>query len=72
MKQILSVLVLAAAPAVLCAATQVPERSEASQATSDNVRSQSNRSTSHDRHMRRHRTTNHHHRRRTTAKGNTH
>ena len=61
MNHILSILVLAAAPAVLAAAVQSPDRTDTSQTTSDSARSQSGRSTSHDRHMRKHRTTNHHH-----------
>ena len=72
MKDILSILVLAAAPAVFAAAVQSPDRTDAPQTTRDSARSQSSRSTSHDRHMRKHRTTNHHHRPRTTAKGHTH
>jgi Ni/Co efflux regulator RcnB len=72
MKHILSILVLAAAPAVLAAAMQAPERGDTPQIASDSARSQSDRSTSHDRHMRKHRTTNHRHRHRTTAKSNTH
>jgi hypothetical protein len=45
----------------------VPAES-ASQASSDSVRSTSNRATSHDRHMRKHRAGNHRHRHRPTAK----
>jgi Ni/Co efflux regulator RcnB len=72
MKRILSIAVLASAPAVLTAAVQSPSRPDAAQTTSDSARSQSGRSTSHDRHARKHRTTNHHHRPRTTAKGHSH
>jgi hypothetical protein len=72
MNHILSILVLAAAPAVLAAAVQSPDRTDTPQTTSDSARSQSGRSTSHDRHMRKHRTANHHHRPRTTAKGHSH
>ena len=72
MKHILTVLVLAAVPAVLGAAVQAPGRGDTPQSTSDSARSASDRSTSHDRHMRKHRVTSHHHRHRTTAKGNIH
>ncbi len=72
MKHILSIFVLVAAPAVLAAAGQSPDRTDTPQTTSDSARPQSSRSTSHGRHMRKHRTTNHHHRPRTTAKGHSH
>jgi hypothetical protein len=68
MKYILSTLAFA----FVLAAEQAPDRGDAIQTANDNRRSQSDRSTSHDRHMRKHRTTTHHHRRRTSAKGNTH
>ena len=45
---------------------------DAIQTANDNRRSQSDRSTSHDRHLRKHRVASHHYRRRTSAKGNTH
>jgi hypothetical protein len=72
MNHILSILVLAAAPALLAAAVQSPSRPDTAQTTGDTTRSQPSRSTSHDRHMRKHRTTNHHRRPRTTAKGHSH
>jgi hypothetical protein len=73
MKQILGLFLLVATPAFLAATVvQSPERTDTTQTTTDGVRSQSGRSTSHDRHPRKHRSANHHHRRHTTAKGGTH
>jgi hypothetical protein len=74
MKYILSVLafafVLAAVPTFVFGAAQAPVRGDTLQTANDNARSPSDRSTSHDRHARKHRASTHHHRHRTTAKGN--
>jgi Ni/Co efflux regulator RcnB len=74
MKYIVSILalafVLATVPAFVAGAEQASGRGDVIQPANDNGRSQSDRSTSHDRHVRKHRTTSRHHRQRATVKGN--
>jgi len=76
MKYILGILLgtwaLVSVPDFAAGARQAAGRGDAIQTANDNGRSQSDRSTSHDRHLRKHRVASHHHRRRTSGKGNTH
>jgi hypothetical protein len=76
MKYILSFLVLAfvptTVPSLVIGSEQAPSRVDTIQTPNESGRSQSDRSTSHDRHTRKHRATTRHHRHRATVKGNTH
>jgi hypothetical protein len=68
MEYVVSVLVLALAPAVFAAPIQTASVEPVPQASSDSARSTSSKATSHDRHVRKHRAGNHHRRPRLTAK----
>jgi hypothetical protein len=67
------VLLLVAAPVFFATAAQSdPSKEAAPQVSHENLSSNSNRATSHDRHMRKHRSGSHRHRPRTTSKTNPH
>ena len=68
MKQIVSVMVLVLAPAVLAAPRQTTPAEPAPQANSNGAHSSSSKATSRDRHVRKHRAGNHHRRPRMTPK----
>jgi Ni/Co efflux regulator RcnB len=72
-RRIAMVLALATAPVFFAAAAQSDSSKEAApQASHENLSSNTNRATSHDRHMRKHRSGSRRHRPRTASKTNPH